>query len=1350
VLDGIAEKFLEDYGGKDLPWIRPPGAPASFSTDLIWFGRGETPMEVALGHMGRPGRPPGRELRALHRKRQANRPAPVLLVVLYVTTDGQPRATMAGTSEGPPHEMTVDQAARICRAVLDEPDRHAAVRTSERLLKSLDSILSPGLSNCGLFASHELHTGVPARADWEAARRASIPLLGFRGSRLMRHLGYEIQQQGSAGVVLTCGGQSHAVAVFLDDTEVFDRASRRFGAVSPAAHGLMLAARERLPWLVVVRGAQIRLYPSSPDAGVGRRGQAETYAELDLAVLAEQEAGYLTLLFAPTALAPGGTAEEVLRASENFAADLGKRLRERIYREVVPGLALAIARLRKSQSQTELAEVYDQALLILFRILFLAYAEDRGLLPYSRNPRYDRHAVKAMAREFASDPAPVFDDDATGHWDDMQTVWSAVDKGNMGWDVPAYNGGLFARDPARNRSGAALDGITLTDADFGPCLRALLVDTGEDGADGPVDFRSLGVREFSVIYEGLIESELAISVVDLSRDSNGLLTPASAGEEIDIPAGQVYMRDRLGKRKATGTYFTKTFVVEHLLNTALEPALYAHLTRIRELLDHGDEAGAAEAFFDFRVADPAMGSGHFLVAAVDRIEAKFTAFLTEHPIPSVTNELAQLSQKAREFVGLLSANVEMEVGTLLRRQISRRCIYGIDASHTAVELAKLAIWIHTCVPGLPLPTLNLVCGNSLTGIGTIDEVLDVLEPQPQPGQASLFATEIETALTAAKARLMRVARATEATRLEVEEVTGAFAAARRDAADAKAFLDAAIGIRLGIVPLPNGSAEAIAAGNSTHVQAKLADLQAAQFPYLFPEAFVRDRPGFDVLIGNPPWEKLQVEEHSFYALHFPGLRSMPQHQATAEIARIRIQRPDLAAEYAHDTTIMRAIRTALARGPYPGLTSGRPDLYKAFAWRMWHLVRPGGYIGVVLPRKALEASGMKDWRRAMLTSATFTDVTTLTNTEKWVFDEVHGQYTLGLVTIRADKSAETNRRLPLRGPFHSFDQYRAGVTRPGGELRVDDFLGWSDAVAFPQIPDETSLEIFLAMREHPRLDQDSVGWSVRGLRELNATDDRDEFEFTETRGTWPVYKGESFERWKPETGAIFARARSDHIIKVLQARRLNQVRNQRSAFYQMPIAWSAAPCTLPAMHPRIAWRDVARATDTQTVIAALVPPKTILTHQAYYLFWREGTVATQAYVLGVLSALPFDWYARQIVESHITIEFMRSAPVPRVPEEHPLRRRVVEIAGRLAAVDHRYADWAYGVGVAVGSVKDEAAKRELIAELDGIVALLYCLKRPQVEHIFATFHRGWDYRSRLSSALSYYDKWILPQAAKAS
>jgi hypothetical protein len=116
-----------------------------------------------------------------------------------------------------------------------------------------------------------------------------------------------------------------------------------------------------------------------------------------------------------------------------------------------------------------------------------------------------------------------------------------------------------------------------------------------------------------------------------------------------------------------------------------------------------------------------------------------------------------------------------------------------------------------------------------------------------------------------------------------------------------------------------------------------------------------------------------------------------------------------------------------------------------------------------------------------------------------------------------------------------------------------------------------------------------------------------------------------------------------------------------------------------------------------------------------------------------------------MVESHVTVEFIRSAPVPRVPDENQLRRRVIQISGRLAAVDHRYAHWAGGIGVQVGSVSDEETKQDLTAELDAVVALLYGLSRPDVEHIFATFHRAWDYRPRQAAVLAHYDRWATLQ-----
>src|SRR5262249_26206830 len=160
-----------------------------------------------------------------------------------------------------------------------------------------------------------------------------------------------------------------------------------------------------------------------------------------------------------------------------------------------------------------------------------------------------------------------------------------------------------------------------------------------EGPLGPVDFRALGVREFGTIYEGLLESELSVAEADLTLDKAGSYVPLKHNQKPVVRKGQVYLHDRSGARKSFGSYFTKSFAVEHLLDTTLEAALGRHRRRLGALSD----ADAADAFFDFRVADIAMGSGHFLVAAVDRIERALAEYFGNRPLAGVRKELASFA-----------------------------------------------------------------------------------------------------------------------------------------------------------------------------------------------------------------------------------------------------------------------------------------------------------------------------------------------------------------------------------------------------------------------------------------------------------------------------------------------------------------------------------------------------------------------------------------------------------------------------------------------------------------------------------------------------------------------------------
>jgi hypothetical protein len=1228
---------------------------------------------------------------------------------------------------------------------LDEPTQLSARERLTTLIQSLDSTTIAGVKNSGLFANHELRAGVPLRSDWDDACARSTAMLAERDHELIECLGFSLKSAGRHALVLTGSGpRPEAIAVMLNESETFDADSDRF-SISPVAYGLKIAEQQGVAWLILSKGSQLRLYPARIDLGVGRKGLAETFLEIDLPQLTSETAGYLSLIFSAPALADGGSAFEIMAASSVYAVALGARLRDKVYEDIVPRLSLAVAQQLEDHGYEMDAEgldlAYQLTLRIFFRMLFQTYAEDRKLLPFGENARYDRNALKTVALDLVADPDQAFDPESTSLWDDLAQVWRVIDTGDTAWGVPAYNGGLFAADPELNEHGAIIDTLHITNDVIGPCLKALLLDKSDDGEHGPIDFRSLSVREFGTIYEGLLESSLGLAESNLTLDKDGTWLPAKKGDTVVAKKDEVYFHNTSGQRKGTGSYYTPSFVVEHLLERSLDPALDAHLERVAEHLRVGDQASAADLFFDFRVADLAMGSGHFLTSAIDHIEAKMAAFLEEegHSIPGVTKELMLLGAAARDAIG--PDTPLPEGSSLLRRQIARRCVYGLDINPISVELARVSIWIHTFVRGLPMSSLdhNLVCANSLTGIGSIEEALDVLVPNHN-GALTLFDVPIEDALQSARTVLADVALLPEVDRKETQAASRANKKARREAEEARLLFDGAVLTRIGRTDLITGiDPKTIAEQAGTEEAQRAIDpLVPGHMPVLFPEVFLRENGGFDVLVGNPPWEKLKVETSRWWALRFPGLRSLPQGQQDQLIEELRTQRPDLAHEIDEDVSSNDLARAVLISGPFPGIGSGDPDLYQAFAWRNWQLLRRHGRVGIVMPRSLVSEAGSKEWREAIFNTGEFSSVTLLLNTGRWIFD-MEPRYTVVLLSLQRTGAPSTS--VALAGPFASREAFEDGSKWPPAEFPAQDFRTWGTGAAFPVLASAEDGAVYLTMKNNPRLDLDDGSWRVRPYAEFHATADKPLFNLDSVPKGWrPLYKGESFNLWNPDTGIYYGGVDPKVVVPILLAKRLKTSTHSKSPFSEFPASCINDPNTLPFENTRIAIRLVARATDSRTVLCALVPPRVALTHGAPYLLFPRGSQSDVSFVLGVLSSIPLDWLARRTVEVNLTYHVINGFPVPRPGSNDSRRNRVVEISGRLAAIDERFDKWAEEVGVPVGSVKTDKQRFNLEAELDALVSHLYGLSRVQVEHVFATFHRGWDHKPRLAAVLEHFDK----------
>ena len=1345
-------------------WSAPDGFPPGLRPAGLFGQDAPSGLEVVLVESS--GRPTAAIMRRGWLRRRAGRASPVLLVAFYRVSGCVEVSVCGPVGEQPVvhHGLDVSQVERLVGVALSEPSHHGATRFLLASLGELDSLV-PGLRNVGLLATHELMVGVRDMGEWPEAVGGSSRLLGERGRRLVEGLGFSVQVLGVNTSMLTVAGRNRAVAVFCDEDEPFESPAGRFDGASPVSRGLAVADQQNVDWVILTRASEIRLYAARTDTGVGRKGRAETFVELNLSLLPSDMAGYLYLLFSAEALVAGGTLEKVLGNSERFAAELAARLRERVYFDTVPALAKAVAnRLGRHPGEEELDDAYEQVMLILFRLLFVAYAEDKDLLPYSTNSHYNSHSLKGIARRLLEDRQQGrdrYDERATALWDDIVTLWDAVDQGNVSWGVPAYNGGLFSDDAAISPAGAVLSSLGLTDAEFAPVLARLLIDDTPEG-EGPVDFRDLSVREFGTIYEGLLESRLAAAQEDLAvqklrgKDEH-VYVPAAGDDPVWVEGGAVYLHNRLGVRKATGSYFTKPFAVEHLLDSALETALDGHIARLDRLWQADDMAGLSDAFFDFRCADIAMGSGHFLVAALDRIEARLSGWLALHPVPTVNDELLRLRSTALGSLGDLGVGTDIERTSLIRRQVARHCVYGVDLNRVAVELARLAIWVHTFVPGLPLSFLdhNLVCGNSLTGVGNLDEVIAEFDPDADPDMPSLFRSQLEDLLARSRSALVRLARTSDATKREIDEARTAHREAQAAVAGARALFDVVAAHRAGACQLPVNHDETtiITESKKPAVVEEIRKLNPVHFPAAFPEVFLRQGPGFDCVLGNPPWEKALVDETQWWGRYQPGMRALSVGKRNAVINGMRRSRLDLDAIYQQDIEDARAMAALIRRTFRLGI--GHTDLYQGFGWRFWHLVAEGGTIGVVLPRQALAAPGSQKWREAILAEGTFKDVTVLLNTGGWVFDDAEHRYTIALCSI--GKGRAHAGKVAMRGPYASRIAYNNRALP--AEITTEEFKSWSAVAAFPLVPSDAALATFRKLRNHPRFDRSDLErfpegtaaprWRARPTQELNATTDKHRFVLdagekaqTAELGFWPVYAGRSFDLWEPDRGAYYASADAKRIVAHLQSKRERGHRNRRSVFSEFSSDQIKNPSTLACHQPRILFRDITRATDTRSLRAALVPGEVVAVNLAPALVWSKGTPRDGAFLLGILCSMIFDWYIRRVVELHVTFAILDSCPVPEVdPATDVVGARVVEIAGRLAAVDDRFAGWAAEVGVPVGSVRDEATKQDLVCELDACVALLYGLDESDLAVIYETFHEGADYSDRHSAVLDHFRRW---------
>ena len=507
------------------------------------------------------------------------------------------------------------------------------------------------------------------------------------------------------------------------------------------------------------------------------------------------------------------------------------------------------------------------------------------------------------------------------------------------------------------------------------------------------------------------------------------------------------------------------------------------------------------------------------------------------------------------------------------------------------------------------------------------------------------------------------------------------------------------------------------------------------WPLEFPGVFHRERQGFDVVVGNPPWNKVKFEMPSFLALHDPGIRGLRtaiERDKRAE--QLFKDKPWLEQEVEHlQEQVEEQRKFFRPENGYSLQGGGDTDLYKLFCERYASISRQEGFTGVVLPRVAFLNDGSRGFRRWFFRDCRPRRIDAILNNRHWAFD-IHPQYSIALVTAQVGVPVEGT--VSVTGPARNEREFAECVSGEGVRVDLAALASWTPASAddsikeptweLPLLPTPDHVGVLSKLRGGVRFDflRNSQNQKNRKggaaaprlapYTEMHEAQQRPLFNHPSGDGRISVWKGRSFDQYDPSGKEPAGYSKWEDILDFVQTKRLRS-----RVFKEMfPYPFLSDPDTHPIHHCRVAFRDATRSTDSRTVRSCLVPPRTPLTHTAPNLVFREEPAVSRAFFLGIMNSLPFDWLARRYVENHLTYFIFDMLTFPS-PENTPWER-IGRLAARLSCVDERFADFAAEAAVECGELTP-TQRNDMRAEIDALVAHAYDLTTDELRFIFTDF-----------------------------
>jgi hypothetical protein len=957
---------------------------------------------------------------------------------------------------------------------------------------------------------------------------------------------------------------------------------------------------------------------------------------------------------------------------------------DEVLQYICNGLIADTRRKGDEYTEDERQEIFESAVKLLYRCLFLFYAESRHLLPSDteKTEAYEEgFSIYALCREAHNFHwGKRSDHGEYDLWQHLKGLTSAVNDGDSEYGIMGYDGGLFDDEKETFLGNHRLRNDFIARALY--LLAYVEPYNSNPEEEYEIPYEDLEIRHLGELYENILEFNVLLAEMDMVRvqtNKGPKILPRTEVEQLAsdrvIKRGDVYFGETALERKQTGSYYTPEPLV-HFLNqkVIIQPLRERFEADFRDRFgqfletattgfDNSTRNGAVQSavalverfvsgiILDFKACDPAMGSGHFLVNAANQMTDLIVEFLTEIP-------------GSEDF----ESKIDCEPN-YWRRLITRHCLYGVDLNPLAVHLARLSLWLNSfaCEHKLTFLDHQLRCGNSLIGIRSIKQ-LEEMPKRRRDGkgkkslQTLLFDYDDLTNILAEAARgVSSITKIdeddTDSQRAIIEEVEENTSSLHQ-LADLYTFF-----LMDTTIPQDKYKAifESLARGKSIndpdHAEIwKMVEISSDghcffHWPLEFPGVFGNvGRLGFSAVIGNPPWDVIKANSLEFFSGYDPYFRTYKKQQADRISRDLLRNRQSIADKWKAYCDRIQA-QNFYFREPlcYDALGNGDLNTFKIFLEQFFKLSQETGIIGIIVPSGIYTDQGCKPLRELFFNQSCIKFLYCFENREA-IFN-IHRSFKF--VIFAAQKGEKTEH---FRSAFMKLDPRRLPEIETNAlDMNIEQIERFSPSTLSifefnSQIEVDISRKIYT---EHSLLGDkvDQNLWHIDFHREFHMSDDSDIFN---SNGLGlPLYEGKCI--WQFDSHFCPPTYNVDESLGRKRILRKKLDKGQ----------------TLDYQKYRLVYRKIARNTDERTLISSIIAEDTFTGENLTTCkdLFDEGTLL---FVCGIFNSLTQDFILRLRVTAAVNMYHIQQVPLPRLKTDDHIRNCIIARSARLLCTHSDY------------------------------------------------------------------------------